>query len=170
MTVPSFNYIIEPLSSEHNRDDFCCGIEALDLYLKKQARQDLLRFLTAVFILQDLQQQRIAGYYTLAATAIELTDLPNDIIRKLPKYPLLPATLLGRLAIDKYYQGQGLGTFLLFDALHRSKNNEVASMAIVVDAKNEQVQAFYEYHQFTPFPSQPLRLYLPMATIFKMLA
>jgi GNAT superfamily N-acetyltransferase len=170
MTVPRFSYIIEPLSSQHNRDDFCCGIEALDYYLKKQARQDVRRFLTAVFVLQDLQQQRIAGYYTLAATAIELADLPDFFIRKLPKYPLLPATLLGRLAIDERYQSQGLGTFLLFDALYRSKNSEVASMAVVVDAKNEQARAFYEYHQFIPFPSQPLKLYLPMATILQMLS
>jgi ribosomal protein S18 acetylase RimI-like enzyme len=170
MTVPRFNYIIEALTSQQSRDNFCCGIEALDLYLKKQAGQDVRRFLTAVFILQDLQQQRIAGYYTLAATAIELADLPDVIVRKLPKYPLLSATLLGRLAIDQNYQGQGLGTFLLFDALHRSKNSEVASMAVVVDAKNEQAKEFYEYHQFIPFSSQPLRLYLPMATILTMLA
>ena len=116
-----------------------------------------------------MEKQHIAGYYTLAATAIQLTDLPDVIIRKLPKYPLIPATLLGRLAIDKNYQNQGLGTFLLFDALQRSKNNEVASMAVVVDAKNDQAKAFYEYHQFIPFSSQPLKLYLPMATILEML-
>jgi ribosomal protein S18 acetylase RimI-like enzyme len=169
MTIPQFNYSIEPLSSQHNRDDFCCGIEPLDHYLKKQAKQDVRRFLTAVFVLQDLQKQRIAGYYTLAATAIELANLPDTFIRKLPKYPLLPATLLGRLAVDQNYQHQGLGTFLLFDALEKSKNSEVASMAVVVDAKNEQAKAFYEYHQFIPFPSQPLKLYLPMATILRML-
>jgi len=80
MTIPNFNYIIEPISSQHNRDDFHCGIEALDYYLKKQAKQDVRRFLTAVFVLQDLEQQRIAGYYTLAATAIQLTDLPDFLI------------------------------------------------------------------------------------------
>lgn len=170
MTIPSFHYIIEPLSSQHNRDDFCCGIKALDFYLKKQAGQDMRRFLTAIFVLQDLQQQRIVGYYTLAATAIQLADLPDSLIRKLPKYPLLPAILLGRLAIDERYQSQGLGTFLLFDALYRSKNSEIVSMAVVVDAKDEQAKAFYEYHQFISFPSQPLRLYLPMATILKMLS
>ncbi len=169
MTIPNFNYIIEPISSQHNRDNFHCGIEALDYYLKKQAKQDVRRFLTAVFVLQDLEKQHIAGYYTLAATAIQLTDLPDFLIRKLPKYPLLPAILLGRLAIDQNYQNQGLGTFLLFDALQRSKNNEVASMAVVVDAKNDQAKAFYEYHQFIPFSSQPLKLYLPMATILEML-
>jgi len=77
MTIPNFNYIIEPISSQHNRDDFHCGIEALDYYLKKQAKQDVRRFLTAVFVLHDLEKQRISGYYTLAATAIPTVGSPT---------------------------------------------------------------------------------------------
>lgn len=123
MSIPSFNYVMEPLSSHHNRSDFCCGIEPLDRYLQRQAKQDLRRFLTSVFVLQDLEQERIAGYYTLAATAIELVDLPESVARKLPRYPLIPAILLGRLAVAQPYQGKGLGTFLLFDALERAKNS-----------------------------------------------
>jgi GNAT superfamily N-acetyltransferase len=169
MGIPNFNYKIESLSPQHDRENFDCGIKSLNNYLQKQARQDLTRFLSAVFILEDLDQQKIAGYYTLAATAIQLADLPNKITKKLPKYPLIPATLLGRLAIDLRYQGQGLGTFLLFDALHRCQVNEIASMAVIVDAKDEKTKAFYEYHQFIPFPQQPLRLYLPMTTIIKIL-
>ena len=169
MIAPRFSYVIEPLCSHHNRADFHCGIEALDLYLQERAGQDLRRFLAAVFVLQDLEQEYLAGYYTLAATAIQLTDLPTEFTRKLPKYPLIPATLLGRLAVDERYQGQSLGTFLLLDALYRSLNSEVASMAVVVEAKNDKAKAFYEYHQFIPFPQQPQRLYLPMKTITKML-
>ncbi len=118
--------------------------------------------------MQDLEREQIAGYYTLASTAIQLGDLPDAIIRKLPKYPLIPATLLGRLAVSQDYQGQGLGTFILFDALQKSKNSEVASMAVVVDAKDEKAKRFYEYHQFSPFAQQPLKLYLPMGSIVKM--
>lgn len=169
MAIPPFAYVIEPLAKKHNRSDFHCGSEALDRYLQEQASQDLRRYLAAVFVLQDLEQKRIAGYYTLAATAIQLADLPAELIRKLPKYPKIPATLLGRLGVEQRYQGLGLGTFLLFDAMNRSFRSEVASMAVVVDAKNDQAKAFYEYHQFIPFPQQPLRLYLPMATIKKML-
>lgn len=169
MAVPPFIYVIQPLTKEHNRLSFHCGSEALDHYLQKQASQDLRRYLAAVFVLQDLEQKRIAGYYTLAATAIRLADLPGELTRKMPKYPQIPATLLGRLAVDEGYQGLGLGTFLLFDALNRSFSSEVASMAVVVDAKNEQAKAFYEYHQFIPFTQQPRRLYLPMGTIKKML-
>lgn len=169
MTPPRFSYALEPLSSRHNRADFSCGIEELERYLRERAGQDWRRFLAAVFVLQDLETERLAGYYTLAATSIQLTDLPSELTRKLPKYPLIPATLLGRLAVDERYQGQGLGTFLLLDALRRSLNSEVASMAVVVEAKNDRARAFYEYHQFIPFPQQQQRLYLPMATIAKML-
>jgi predicted GNAT family N-acyltransferase len=170
MTSPRFNYEIEALSSQHNRVDFSCGIEVLDRYLKELAGQDLRRFLAAVFVLEDLENQRLAGYYTLAATSIELIDLPTQLTRKLPKYPRLPATLLGRLAVDKSYTGQGLGTFLLLDALRRSLHSEVASMAVVVDAIDERAKAFYEYHQFISFTEQGSRLYLPMTTIAKILS
>lgn len=168
MITPRFTYALESLSAQHNRTDFSCGIEALDNYLKKRAGQDSRRFLSAVFVLHDLDTALIAGYYTLAATSIQLTDLPRELTRKLPKYPLIPATLLGRLAVAQGYQGQGLGTFLLLDALWRSLNSEVASMAVVVEAKNETAKSFYLHHQFRPFPQQPQRLYLPMATLAKM--
>jgi predicted GNAT family N-acyltransferase len=141
----------------------------LDRYLFEQAGQDLRRFLAAVFVLEDLENQRLAGYYTLAATSINLADLPSQLTRKLPKYPRLPATLLGRLAVDSRYTGLGLGTFLLFDALHRSLMAEIGSMAVVVDAISERAKSFYEYHQFIPFTEEPSRLYLPMATVVKML-
>lgn len=169
MSIPHFNYTIESLSPQHDRENFDCGITPLNNYLQKQARQDITRFLSAVFILEDTDKQKIAGYYTLSATAIQLADLPNTITKKLPKYPLIPATLLGRLAINLKYQGQGLGTFLLFDALHRCQVNEIPSMAVIVDAKDEKAKAFYEYHQFIPFVQQPQRLYLPMTTIMKIL-
>lgn len=165
---PNFNYVIEPLSVIHNRLDFDCGIESLNRYLSQQANQDLKRFLTTVFVLENKNNKEIAGYYTLAATAIKLEQLPTKITQKLPKYPLIPATLLGRLAVSKKYQGQGLGSFLLLDSLQRNLNNEIASMAVIVDAKDDKAKAFYEYHQFVSFPSNPYQLYLPMSTIVKM--
>jgi predicted GNAT family N-acyltransferase len=110
------------------------------------------------------------GYYTLCATGIEIQDLPPQLVKKLPRYPVVPATLLGRLAIDERYQGQGLGSFLLFDALARSLSSEIASYAVVVDALDEKASIFYQQHQFVAFPNQPQRLYLPMATIASMFA
>jgi GNAT superfamily N-acetyltransferase len=168
VTFPPFAYVVEPLDAQHNRSDFECGVEPLDRYLKQQASQDMRRRIAALFVLVDQDIDSIAGYYTLAATAIRLAELPPEITKKLPKYPLVPATLLGRLAVDQRYQGQGVGSFLLMDALRRSFNSEIASMAVVVDAKDDKARDFYEHHQFIPFPEQSQRLYLPMATIAKL--
>jgi GNAT superfamily N-acetyltransferase len=165
---PPFAYVVEPLDAQHNRSDFECGVEPLDRYLKQQASQDMRRRIAALFVLVDQDIDSIAGYYTLAATAIRLAELPPEITKKLPKYPLVPATLLGRLAVDQRYQGQGVGSFLLMDALRRSFNSEIASMAVVVDAKDDKARDFYEHHQFIPFPEQSQRLYLPMTTIAKL--
>jgi len=165
---PSFAYAIEPLKAEHYRSLFSCGSEVLDRYLLQQAGQDLRRRVAAPFVLQDLDNKRIAGYYTLCATAILVQDLPPELVKKLPRYPLIPATLLGRLAVDSRYQGQGLGTFLLLDALRRSLMSEIASYAVVVDAIDTKASVFYQHHQFIPFPNQPQRLYLPMATLSSM--
>jgi GNAT superfamily N-acetyltransferase len=168
VTFPPFAYVVEPLDAQHNRSDFECGVEPLDRYLKQQASQDMRRRIAALFVLVDQDIDSIAGYYTLAATAIRLAELPQEITKKLPKYPLVPATLLGRLAVDQRYQGQGVGSFLLMDALRRSFNSEIASMAVVVDAKDDKARDFYEHHQFIPFPEQSQRLYLPMTTIAKL--
>ncbi len=168
MTFPPFAYVVEPLDAQHKRSDFECGVEPLDRYLKQQASQDMRRRIAALFVLVDQDIDSIAGYYTLAATAIRLAELPPEITKKLPKYPLVPATLLGRLAVDQRYQGQGVGSFLLMDALRRSFNSEIASMAVVVDAKDDKARDFYEHHQFIPFPEQSQRLYLPMTTIAKL--
>lgn len=107
----------------------------------------------------------IAGYYTLSATSVQLGELPAQTVRKLPRYPLVPATLLGRLAVDRRHQGKGYGRFLLGDALHRAARSEIASFAMIVDAKDESARRFYERESFLPFPDQPMKLFRPMADI-----
>ena len=111
----------------------------------------------------------ILGYYTLSAYGIQLSALPERISRRLPRYPTIPATLLGRLAVSSAHQGQKLGRFLLTDALHRSWRNttEVASVGVVVDALDESARAFYLHHEFIPLLDHPNRLFLAMATIEK---
>jgi GNAT superfamily N-acetyltransferase len=107
----------------------------------------------------------VGGYYTLSATAVKLADLPDQTVRRLPRYPLVPATLLGRLAVDRRFQGKGYGRFLLADALYRVARNEIASFAVVVDAKDEAARRFYERESFLPFADQPMKLFRPVADI-----
>jgi predicted GNAT family N-acyltransferase len=111
----------------------------------------------------------ILGYYTLSAFGVQSGELPDYIARKLPRYPLLPATLLGRLAVRQSQQGQGLGHFLLVDALRRSLDStyNVASIGVVVEALDENASTFYKRHGFTELNDHPSRLFLPMATIEK---
>ena len=114
------SYITTLLSKKHSKENFTCGKDMLDKYLHMQAKQDVNRKLTACFILSD-DEVTVKGYYTLSNTSVNRDFLPEKIIKKLPpSYKLLPATLLGRLAVDINYKGQGVGTNLLIDALKRS--------------------------------------------------
>jgi GNAT superfamily N-acetyltransferase len=155
---------VEVLGSTHGRTRFECGVEALDRYLKVQAGQDARKNMAAAFVLL-LSDGTIAGYYTLSATAVRVGELPEPVTRKLPRYPLVPATLLRRLAVDRRHRGKGYGRFLLADALYRSLRSEIASFAVIVDAKDDTARQFYERESFLPFPDQPMKLFLPMARI-----
>ena len=162
---------VEPLGRQHDRTAFRCGAEALDRYLKQQARQDADKRVAAPFVATRPPEQRVLGYYTLSASVLTLTDLPEDLGRKLPRYPQLPVTLLGRLAVDESTRGQGLGEHLLLDALHRSlaHAHQIAAMAVVVDAKDEGAAAFYRHYGFLTLQAQPRRLFVPMATVAQLL-
>ena len=120
--------------------------------------------MAAPFVLL-LPDGTIAGYYTLSSTSVQLAELPAQTVRKLPRYPLVPATLLGRLAVDRRQQGKGYGRFLLGDALYRAARSEIASFALIVDAKDESARRFYERESFLPFPDQPMKLFRPMADV-----
>lgn len=164
---PAVPLVVEPLSGQHDRSVFCCGEEALDRYFREQAGQDLRRRIAAPFVLLRRDTGAVVGFYTLANTAIDASRLPSDLTRKLPQYPLIPATLLGRLAIDQRNHGQKLGEFLLLDALCRSlqTSQQVASFAVVVEAKNASAAAFYTKYGFMAFADAPKKLFLPMKTI-----
>lgn len=161
---PEIEYKIEPLATHHDRAAFSCGVPALDIYLQRQARQDMERNLAAVFILTS-DSKTVAGFYTLSAHSIQAAELPEGLGKKLPRFPL-PVTLLGRMAISQSLRGQRLGEFLLLHALERAwlGSHQVASWAVVVDAK-EGARDFYLKHDFLPLPSHPDRLVLPMGTI-----
>jgi ribosomal protein S18 acetylase RimI-like enzyme len=162
-------YRIEPLGDKHDRAAFSCGVEALDRYLQKQAGQDVSRRVAAAFIITP-GGTTIAGFYTLSAHLVNLADLPESVAERLPRYPNVPATLLGRLAVSGNFRGRGIGELLLLDALQRALGNtrEVVSAVVVVDAKDESARGFYLRHDFMPLPAQPNRLFYPMKTIEKL--
>jgi GNAT superfamily N-acetyltransferase len=161
-------WVVESLRGEHDRAGFSCGNASLDRYLKEQARQDLRRACATTFVLTPRQgSPTILGYYTLSSYGIDVGELPADVAKKLPRYPLIPATLLGRLAVDRRYQRQGIGEILLMDALYRAlvQSAEIASAAVVVDAIGAVDAKFYEHFGFVAFPSIAGRLFLPMKTV-----
>ncbi|WP_017328379.1 GNAT family N-acetyltransferase [Synechococcus sp. PCC 7336] len=151
----------------HDRARFTCRELSLDDYIQKQASQDLKRRIAAVFVLVDSPDDAILGYYTLSSYSVELSELGDKLVKRLPNYPKLPATLLGRLAVDINYRGRGLGELLLLDALQRSLQaaTQIASLAVVVDALDEQAAKFYQKYGFQRFRHNPLKLYLPMKSI-----
>ena len=162
--------VIEPLGSHHVRAAFSCGNEDLDRYFHRLAGQDLRRKVAVPFVLIEPTASNIAGFYTLSALSVRIGEFPESITRKLPKYPVMPATLLGRLAVDRRYRARGYGGLLIMDALRRRLRQSltIGSIAVVVDAKDEPARSFYQRHDFVAFSNQPRRLFLPMAKIEKL--
>ena len=152
------------LDSEHDRKRFNSRSIALDRYLREQVSQDIRRRVAACFAAVT-DEQRVAGYYTLASASVGLNDLPETTAKKLPRYSSVPAVRMGRLAVDLEFKGHGLGGALLADALQRAAKAEIAAYALIVDAKDETAAAFYRHHGFIALPSSPLRLFLPLATV-----
>jgi len=162
-------FSISSLSSEHDRLAFSCGVDALDRYLQMQASQDMRRHISNCFVASPTGTTVIAGYYTLAAASIPVVDLPEDVTKRLPRYPVLPAALIGRLAVDQNYRNRALGGALLFDAIERAMRAEPAVFAVIVDAKDEDAAAFYRHFGFKSLDSRPLGLFLPAATAMKLM-
>jgi GNAT superfamily N-acetyltransferase len=167
---PDDAYTVEPLAANHARVAFACGQPTLDRYLREQARQDAKRSVAATFVAVPRDTKAVASYYTLAATSVDVGELPPAVAAKLPRYPTLPATLLGRLAVDQRHQGCGLGEYLLVHALRRSltASREIGSLAVIVDAIDDRAYAFYKRYEFVPFPDQSRRLFLPMQSIVRL--
>ncbi len=152
------------LDASHDRSGFDSGSPALDRYFKEQVTQDVRRRVASCFVALT-EDQRIAGFYTLASASVPLTELTPEAIKKLPRYRAVPTVRMGRLAVDQSFKGQGLGGALLGDALTRAARSEIAAYALVVDAKDGPAAAFYRHHGFIALPDTPLTLFLPLATL-----
>ena len=156
------SFLIEPLSGVHDRRTFDSGNTALDRYFREQVTQDIRRRITNCFVALD-PEARLAGYYTLSAASLPITALSADEIKRLPRYPLLPAGLIGRLAVDRRFQGQGLGGSLIVDAIDRAMRAEPAIFTLIADAKDNEAAGFYRHYGFRPLASRPLSFFLPLA-------
>jgi predicted GNAT family N-acyltransferase len=164
--IAGARFRIEALGPEHDRHGFTCGAPDLDAYLRERAGQDIRRHVASVFVLLE-DGPAVLGYYSLSQQVISLEGLPPATAKRLPRYPLLPATLIGRLAVCAERRGESLGALLLMDALHRSWRaaKEVASYAVRVDAADEDARAFYLRHGFLALPKERLKLFFPMTDL-----
>ena len=161
--------MVEPLGPKHDRAPFSCGVEILDAYLHKQAGQDRKKRAAVPFVIAP-DGTTTAGYYTLSQYSVLLEEVPAEVAKKLPKYPIVPATLLGRLAVSSAFRGQGHGATLLMDALYRTLHHsrEVTSAGVIVNAKDAAALAFYKKYGFLELPRIEQRLFLPMGTVVEL--
>ena len=168
----SRKYLIEALDpSKHRREEFDCGVDALDDYLKKRARKEMDAGLAVCFVaVPENDPGCIAGFYTLSAANILTTALPEAATKKQPRYGEFPATLLGRLARSTAFKGQGLGDRLMMSAFARAAHaaEEVASRAIVTDSKEDDARRFYEAFGFSELGAN--RLFVTMRQVKSLLS
>ena len=152
---------------KHIRSNFCCGKESLDTYIRKQASQDLKKRVSTIFVLIDDPDMHILAYYTLSSYTVDIAALDERFAKRLPRYPALPATLLGRLAVDNDQKGKRFGELLLIDALKRSLGAamQVASLAVIAEALDERALSFYIKYGFKQFSQEPMKLYLPIKSV-----
>lgn len=161
---------IRPLDQAVDAEGFRCGQAPLDDYIRRYASQDVRRGIGRVFIATPATDpRRLAGFFSLSAGSVRAADLPPELARRLPRYPV-PVALLGRLAVDREAQRQGLGSILLADACRKvhQAGRVIGIAAIIVDAKDAAAAAFYEHFGFTPLPGQPGRLLLPAPVLPKL--
>lgn len=156
--------------AKHDRSDFASGNERIDAYFRQTVSQDVKRGYAACYVLIEKANAKLAGFYTLSSHSIPLTEVAPDLARKLPRYPSVPAVLIGWLGRDATFRGQHVGSMLLADAITRLAAAPIGLHAICADAIDEAAAAFYREHQFRPFVSRPNALYLPMKTALALVA
>ncbi|MBI1329770.1 MAG: GNAT family N-acetyltransferase [Alphaproteobacteria bacterium] len=156
------SFRIEPLG-DRDRKSFDSGSDALNRYFRDQVGQDIRRRVASCFVAIETSGD-IAGFYTLAASSLAFDALPVAHSKKLPRYPVIPAVLLGRLAVSRTHQGKGLGAALLADALLRVAQNDIAAYAMIVDAIDDDAMSFYEHFGFVRLEA-PMRLIYPLANL-----
>ena len=162
-------FVIEPLSKAHDRSGFTCGNERIDAYFREGVSQDVKRNYATCFVARELATGRVAGFYTLSSSNVPLNEVPEALAKRLPRYPTVPAVLIGWLARHEEFGGCGLGGALLFDAIKTVATAPIGAHAIFADAIDEKAAGFYAAFGFTPLIERPRTLYLPLATALPLL-
>ncbi len=150
-----------PLSAEHHVEDFDCGVEVLDQWLRRHALRNQQAGATRTFVVTDDATGAVAGYYSLAAGSVDHAVATPRAKKGLARHPV-PVMVLARLAVDRRHQGRGIGHGLLRDAVIRilAVSEQVGIRAVLVHAKNEPARRFYANHGFEPSPIDPLLMML----------
>lgn len=164
------SWIIEPFDKQrHDRTGFDCGVEALNDWLRTKLSQYEKRDLARTYVLVEEGQSTVKGYYALSNHTVVYEALPDELARGLPRIDV-PVALIGRLAVDSSVHGQGLGEFLLLDALRRAEYlaSKIGIQAVEVDAINESARRFYQKYGFLSLADDPRHLFLPMKLIRKL--
>lgn len=165
----SARFIVEPLGKQHDRAAFACGNARIDTYFRETVSQDVKRNYATCLVARDRATDRVAGFYTLSSSTVPLTEVPEPLARKLPRYPSVPAVLIGWLARHRDHAGQGLGEALLFDAVRTVAMAPIGAHAVFADAIDDRAAAFYAAFGFQPLGTRPRTLYLPVATALRLL-
>ena len=157
---------IEPLAQCHSREAFDCGVDSLNVLLRAHAGQNARKDISRTHVAAAEGSDEVVGYYTISSGSAAFANVPDDLAKHLPKYPV-PTALLGRLAVDVRFQGMGLGRILLVDALKRIRGlaDQIGIHAVAVHALDEMARSFYIAHGFIPLLDDARHLFLPMATI-----
>lgn len=166
----SARFAIEALSKAHQRKAFSCGNDRIDRYFRDSVTQDIKRRYAACFVARDLETDRVAGFYTLSSSNVPLMAVPEPLANRLPRYPTVPAVLIGWLGRDQTYSGLGLGEVLLFDAIKTVAEAPIGAHAVFADAIDEKAAAFYAAFGFTALIDRPNTLFLPVETAQRLLS
>jgi len=167
----SARFVIEPLDNKkHRRTDFSCGNERIDGYFREVVSQDVRRKYATCFVARDVATDRVAGFYTLSSSNVPLNEVPEPLAKKLPRYPSVPAVLIGWLGRHVGHAGQGLGEALLFDAIKTVATSPIGAHAIFADAIDDKAASFYAAFGFMPLNERPRTLYLPVTTAMGLLS
>ena len=166
----SARFIIEPLEKKHRRTDFSCGNDQIDTYFREVMSQDVKRKYATCLVAREIATDRVAGFYTLSSSNVPLNEVPEPLAKKLPRYPSVPAVLIGWLGRHSDYAGQGLGEALLFDAIKTVATSPIGAHAIFADAIGNKAASFYAAFGFTHLIERPRTLYLPVATALSLLS